>query len=409
MLKALILILLIIIPVYILKRFKNNRRGSILNLTLYPLIFAYLYLLFPSSFIEYSISAFGFRISEKSIIISNLLCIWYVIVFLFFYIISKDRTVVLIESKPEKITYIIGVFLSIIVSIVLIYILIYEAPQIIAVRDNRIEAFHIYVNEVFFKYKIGMLFNITVGSFLVFFWRKKINFVHFIPLILFILLDQTHGGRALTFFIIIILYVNYVVAKNKMYFKFILIGVSLLFLSGFLQRAVEGQTLESALFFLSGEFTNTRITTSYIIEYLSGNGNFFEYMLRSFMSLFPQQLSASILDPEPWYGSLVSQHMDYYGMGFAGNIVSEALYYGGIFFAIVSPVIIGLFYFLLERLAIYKKFPGYVFTMLLIAKTQDIFRTGFYETVPQYIYLMFSYLIFITLFEFKKKVIEFEK
>jgi hypothetical protein len=58
--------------------------------------------------------------------------------------------------------------------------------------------------------------------------------------------------------------------------------------------------------------------------------------------------------------------------------MSEALFYGGVPFAVASPFIIGGFLLLLNRMKWHTKIIGLTYILILIVSMQNIVRTYFY-------------------------------
>jgi hypothetical protein len=81
------------------------------------------------------------------------------------------------------------------------------------------------------------------------------------------------------------------------------------------------------------------------------------------------QLFYSILNPfelnQAYFGTTISNDINRV-IGFAGNNVTEALFYGGFVMALIYPVLIGSFLSLLINSKIYKNILGFIFLMFIL-------------------------------------------
>jgi hypothetical protein len=91
-----------------------------------------------------------------------------------------------------------------------------------------------------------------------------------------------------------------------------------------------------------------------------------------------------------------------------GNIVSESLFYGGTFFGFLSPIIIGGIFYFINKIAIYKTFPGFIFTSLLLSDLRSFIRDSFYDNFINIIVITLVYYIWLILLE-KNKFIMIKK
>lgn len=404
MLKIIEIILLLIVPYSVLRRLKFNCRGAIINPILYLLMFSYLYLLIPNFYISYVIyDVYNLDISASAFQLSEIVCLWHVIIFYIYYLFSKDSIVLPNDNRPYMGVYQISLVVYILLSTFYLFILVKDVPGVFALRGNREEALQRFYQTIQARYKLAILNYIFFGVTTVVLWKTR-NLLWLLPLLTICVMDFSHGGRTMTFMVFIYSYINIVLIKNKLFFKFALGSILFMMAVGVLQRAGDS-TWWWSLYTAGAEFSNTRVTTSYVLDVPRIHGDLFQHAIISVLKIFPGGISNKLygIPDGMWYGEELSQHLDL-GFGLAGNIATEAIFYGGIYFGFISPLIIGLIYFLLNRLRVFKTLVGFIFVLLLCAKTQDIMRMYFYENFFYLIQMMIFFLPFITFFEFKKRI-----
>ena len=401
---------LIFIPIYCFWRFKKDDFLIFLNPLFYLLFASYFYLTISSvlfdNFINYQLSfkpILG-KITESDIAITNLLCNWTVLVFLFFYSLSKNWYVFYsIDYKPRKKTYQFALFfLGISALIYLLVIIIYGSDLF---NSSRREALEFYA-DLFARFRLENFTTLLLVSSTVLVWRFKES-RWYLFLLLPIVFGMLAKDRDLLFQGGIFSYINLVILNRKTYFVLLLLGLVILLLFGLINDfSLEGNILTGqSLYNVLGEFFNTRVTTIIVYKNYLGYGNLIDYLKESLLTILPSTIQTSILD-----NSILDYHLEiknYYNsiginFGLAGNIVSEALFYGGTTFAIISPFIIALIFYILNLLRIYRLFPGFIFLCLLLAKFYVIMRSSFYDNFLEIFYLMFSYLIWLTWLEKNK-------
>lgn len=398
-------ILSIIVPLTLIYRVRRNPRGAIVNPLFYLLTFAYLYLLIPNFYIDYVIyDVYSLPIDKASFRLSQIICQWHVLIFFLYYIFSKDAKIALSENRPYIGVYQISFFIYALLTFLFLFIILKEIPAVWALRGNREEALGQFYSTVQSRYKLAILNYIMFGVTTVVVWKKR-NLMYLIPLLLICIMDISHGGRTMIFMVFIYCYMNIVLFKNKLYLQYAIAGVVTMIMIGLLQRTDVSNLLWS-LYMAGAEFSNTRVTTAYIIDTPQLQEPLLQHMAIAFLKTFPGGISNKIFSiPDGmWYGEKISAHLGL-NFGLAGNIATEAIYYGGIPFGFISPLIIGMIYYALNYLRIYKNLVGLIFVLLLCAKTQDIMRMYFYENFFYLIQMLIFFLPFITFIEYNKRII----
>ncbi|MCU0537962.1 MAG: hypothetical protein MUD14_29095 [Hydrococcus sp. Prado102] len=401
---------LIAIPIYCYRRFKKHTYLIFLNPCFYLLIVSYLYLTISSilinpfiELIEISFPLMTFR--SDSIQATNILCNWYTFVFFIFYIFSTERKIVLVPYTPKKITYQIALLFTFIVSTSLFLILLLQGPLLLA-TSGRAESIEIFAQEFLEKYRLIPQVNVLLGSLAVIVWRNK-NFKWYLVLITPIILELLSRGRTMSFSIIVFAYLNYLTITKKLALV-IIIGLLTLLISTVLLRSTHGHaSLTSVVFINLSELLYTRVTTIITYDNFMNHGDLNNYLLSSFFKWMPNLIFSLFFERgESYVLTLRNFYEEKYNIsiGLAGNIVSESLFYGGVTFALITPLIIGGIFYLINKLKIYKTFPGFIYFCLLMATLRIYIRQSFYDNFLLLTWLMFSYLIWITVLERKKQI-----
>lgn len=401
---------LIFIPIYCIRRFKKKKHFSFLNPCFYLLISSYFYLTLSSFLLTRYLENFSyielFRFKSASIEATNLICNWFTFVFLIFYILSSEHKNTIARFKPKANSYLVALIFTGIISLLLLMIIATNASTLLSF-ETRLESFDFYVEEILFKYKVGILVNVLLASLTVIVWRTK-NFKWYLILLIPIALDLLAKGRTLSLFCILFAYINYVTITQKPRIIAIVSVILLLILSGLFREefALSWDTLAIGTF---SEVILTRFTTVLTYDHFLNEGEIMPYLFQSLFSSLPNFIAELLVDIQTPYvleiaDFAVSKVQNPNFSGLAGNLASEALFYGGTTFAIISPLIIGSTFYLINKLRIYKTFPGFIFFCFLIASFQQISRTSFYDHFFGTICLMFTSLIWITFFEYGRIV-----
>lgn len=402
---------LIAVPLYCFYRLRKNSYLTLLNPCFYLLLLSYIYLTVSSAFIRsfleidiYYTNYLETLFKANSIETTNLLCNWYTLVFFIFFVISTDYKIIVINFKPKTLSYQIALILASLTSLVLLIITIIYGPTLIA-TSNRGEALTIFAEEVFVKYRIGNLVMIMLGSIAVLVWRNK-NFKWYLLLLIPIALELLSKGRTISLICIIFAYINYVTITQKTILSKIGLLCLGLIATG-LWRSSFDFSWSEVLYRSLAEVVFSRVTTTIVYDNFLSYGNLGDYLIESSVGFLPPFLSNLFIDTDIETYTFILSDLYYSGTGFtlAGNIVSEALFYGGLTFAIISPLIIGSIFYGLHKLQIHKTFPGFIFFCFLIANLQRIMRTSFYDNFLTFVYLMTSYLVWITLIEWGRIVL----
>jgi hypothetical protein len=160
------------------------------------------------------------------------------------------------------------------------------------------------------------------------------------------------------------------------------------------------------LLYLSGELCATRLTTVITYDSFLNSSDLFSYCLSSILNVFPSFITSIIIEQPENYTGIIRDYYEHklrHNTGMAGNIVSETLFYGGIPFAIITPIIIGSIFLFFNKIKIYQTLPGFIYYCLLIARLRNYFRIGFYHSFFSLITLMLTVLLWIVILEYGNK------
>lgn len=396
----------IVIPFYLVYRYKSNKLAIFLNPLLYLVIASYFYLTISSFFFDSFIEAQVYFtpilgiVTTKSIAVTNLVSNWTVLVFLVFYYFSKDyETFLLLQYKPRGKTYQLALFFCTISALVYILIILFYGPELFT--SPRRASLELYA-DLFRKFRLENFYILLLASSTVLVWRSK-SFRWYLVLLIPIIFGFLAKDRDLALQIIIFCYLNFVCLTKKSHFSLLTTCLGFILLFGLVNN-FKGSFLprDYSIYNLLGEFFNTRVTSIIVYKNYLDYGDFFDYIKESILNFFPSILTNFIFEQ-----NTIDYHIqikDYYNavginFGLAGNIVSEALFYGGVSFAFISPFIIGVIFYAINLLKLYRVFPGFVFLCILVAKLYVSMRSSFYDNFLDNIYLMFTYLLWLTLLE----------
>jgi hypothetical protein len=350
-----------------------------------------------------------FSFTPEILMNSDIICNWFNFVFLGFYIISIDPILQTKEYKPQNSTYYLALVLTGATTVYFIYLISLFGPTLIAL--DRIEGLEAFGRDVFDGAKLLAFLNILLVSLAVIVWRTK-NFLWFLLLAFPASLDLLAKGRMIVWLALMFAYLNYITISKKTGF-IVAIPVLLVLVSTVFFRFENfdwESGLEQIILILFSDPINNRFSTPLVYGDYYKNGELGEYLLRSFFNFLPGVISKIIFGFENREELSMSQIItdDYSskigGFSLAVNLPAEALYYGGTFFAVISPIIIGGITYLIYRLGIYKTFPGFIFLCFYISTLRGIMRGTFYDTFMPLVYLMFSYAIWMTVLEWGRLI-----
>ncbi|EPT0531028.1 O-antigen polymerase [Proteus mirabilis] len=392
--------------------FYKSPKNVLLNLSSYSLLYSIFYYGVPFLNIEYLFEYFDYSISNSTLIITRFYSIWTLFIFLALYLLIRNNNSTLIDLKKRNYSP-PNIFIITIIIFLLtlsIYILSKVGSDLIANFSNRVSAYTIYV-QYKVKYKLPILFifllyciyTLKVNR------NQKINFIYYIVPLIFMTPELLSGGRGMLFTYILFLFVLSILKlKDNTIKKAFLFIASLLFIMVFIRylltRNINENTFEYTIYSFFAEFYHTAFTTPYILEHnIFSYTDSIKYIIYPFSKFFtPITNYLDINTQLPWYADIVSEHINRH-FGFAGNIISEALYYWGPIAPIIYPLIISLIIIIHNN---YKNsITGFFFFIIMAINLRLFFRGSFWDSYTSILiwFFIFYFLFFIVSIFFKKK------
>jgi hypothetical protein len=407
--------LIIYIPAYIFYRVRKNGKHAFLNVCLYPLIVSYIYLCIPSVLINNFIKIFfdnsTFGLTSFDFEATYLYSSWFNLTFLIFYYFSKDRRFAVNSSFYPKVrTYKIAKIVFTLLFIVYSIIIFTEFPTLLPLfLSSDRNSLLIVIEDVINTYRLVTLTYISMALCAVISWktRKFYSYLIFIPPIFIEILTL---GRTLSFQIIIFAFVNYTLVSRKPNYIFLFLTLTLLVITVFFRFGSFGYSPLSFLYLFFSDLFLTYLGGVLTYSNLYSMGNYYDTLLSSLIRLFPTFISDYIFaDSSNIHSSFNSFRYETsilyarkVGFDLANNVISESTYYGGTLPVVIYPLLIGSIFYFINYFSIYKTFPGYIYVLILISSLRTMFaQSGFFYYFPVTIYLMFSYLIWLTYLERK--------
>lgn len=381
--------------------------GFILNPCFYLSGYAFLYILLSTLISEAGQKIYGFSFSDETRSLSNLLMLYYFFIFFAVYAASEDKILkfeknISINSRAH--VRLLGICCVLFASVILTV----HGPTLLSMSTDRNQAYAYFVDHIFYNLRYGALINFMILVFVCECLASKpdtnplrIAMFVFLPILI---IELLLGGRAQLLKIFLSVFILICLNSGKLHLRYLLYAFIVLAAIGLIQR-FDFTTLaagESALSALGG-LVLSRTTLDLVIENsLSGNG--FEYLISSAIALMPGVVKTLLYPDSVNYIDVVTSISGRaYGLG--GNIVSESYYYGGLLFSLVSPLIISASMYWLNSARFTRRLPGFLFLLFVILGLENMMRISFYDQLPTYVYLMFSYFLFITVFEFDTTVL----
>lgn len=395
-----ILIILFFIFRYSFIRFKRNPSGSLLNPLFYLVIFSSLYLLLPLVYIDFVFAVTSWDVEQSIVNQAYFWSIWYVLVFTIFYKLSIDHQYKYSSILPSRLAVNCSFFIWISLSILLVFIILVYCPTIYAVKSDRGLAIQIYDSTINARFKLRILLYIHLATMFILFWKSP-DFLYLFPCIFYAIIDYSHGGRTVTVMVLSFVYLLIILKTNKTYIRSALIIVFFLITVGLLQRSSSSDFLWN-LYMAGAEFSNTYLTTIYVLQHPDYMHNGFDYMIVSISKLFPGGVVDKMMGFGEWYGEVLSDKINM-GYGLAGNLITEALIYGGKLFAFFNPIFIGLVLVSLNRMRGNKQLFQILLLIFLSISMQNMVRSYFWGFVL-YPFQILLFFLFWLKNDYSKKV-----
>lgn len=394
-----ILTLLFIVLRILFRDFRKNPAGSLINPLFLLLLFSLLYFLVPLLYLDLILETTQFPDSSVNKISLYLFSIWYILIFLFFYKKSNPIECNFSDISPSYTVYRSSCYIYYIINIILILIVILYVPSIYSLKEDRGAALNLYEGMVNSRFKLRILMYCHFCSIFIIFWKKKTLKV-LLPCLLYFIIDYSHGGRTVSLMTLLFCYYIYILKTQKTHIVFFLIIILLLLIAGIIQRSSSDELLWN-LYMGGAEFSNTYLTTVYLVDHPDYRLDGLSYFIVSLSKIFPGGMVDKMLGFGEWYGNELSNDIGL-GYGLAGNLITEGLVYGGMLFAIINPILIGLVCFFINKMRHRKELFFILFSLILSVSMQNIVRSYFWGFILYPIQILCFYLIFFYQDYFKR-------
>lgn len=408
------IISLVTIPLYCIYRINKSKYTALLNPSLHLLIWGYAYFIFPIFLMPENPLFRFFKLSDTTYQETSLLCNWYVFIFFIYYLFSSDKKIESTDYYPKPITYDLSIFFTALTSAIFIFLVFKFGAELWGI-ESRSQALRTFSINIFEGFKYPVLLNLFIASVSVIAWRTR-SFYSFLLIPLAISLDLLAKGRMVAWTYLFFAYINYVSISKKAALKVAIPIFTLLVSTVFFRLSDTNKDLDlmDAIGLFFSDQTNTFLGALLYYQDYVGKGNLVNYLLFSFFQFLPNAFTLSLFDYSSQAETTTSftvdlDYINKIGYSLANNIVGESLYYGGIEFAIISPLIIGGIIYGLYKFRVFKTFPGFIFMCFVIASLRGTVRGNFYSSFLQNIWLMYSYLIWLTLLEWGRTVFQFKQ
>lgn len=374
------------------RRFILNPAGSLVNPLFLLLFYSNLYLLVPFLYLDFAIEAVQFPCSDSSRYIGLLWSLWYVSVFYFCYLRSSDVVCDFASINITRTSYKCTLLFHYLLIFILIFIVVKYVPAIFAVREDRGAALNLYESTVNSPFKLRILMYCHYCLMFILYVRSN-RLVYLWPCLLYILIDYSHGGRTVTLMTFLFCYFLIILKTKKTYLFPAVCFIICMILVGVVQRSTMSDFFWG-VYMAGAEFSNTYLTTLYLIDHPQYMLDGLSYFLVSVSKIFPGGMVDKMLGFGEWYGNPLSEQIGL-GYGLAGNLLTEALVYGGKSFAIMQPILIGLTCLCLNRMKGRKNLFQVLFVLLLSISMQNVVRSYFWGFILYPIQILCFYLIFL--------------
>lgn len=391
---------LIVIICCLINRFVKNPAGSLLNPLFYLLLFSSLYLLLPLLYIDFILEVADWDVSKETISKCYFWSLWYVGIFFVAYVSSRDGEYYFSSNKPSVSVVNMSKIVYVILTLLIIYIVCAYAPTIYSLRSDRGLALQIYESSVNGKFKLRILTYCHLMSMLVLFWRYR-SYLYLLPIIGYLLIDYSHGGRTVSLMVILFAYIIMVLNTRKTYINLALCAVVAFIISGVLQRSASSNFIWT-LYMSAAEFSNTYLTSIFLLGHPDFSYDGLAYMAVSLSKVLPGGFVDRLLEFGEWYGNFLSNDIGH-AYGLAGNLLTEALVYGGKFFALINPLLIASICYILNAMRCKRVLSGCIFVLMLCISMQNIVRSYFWGFLLYPVQFLLFYLFWL-IPDYRKKI-----
>lgn len=372
---------------YSYKRLKEKPNVEILNPFMYMTVFSAMYYLLGGVSADIVSDLLRIGMARESFYYAELLSIYTVLVYLFFYLISR-RVIKYIKCDMKSSECFTMKIVILTISFLLFLFVLKNYSKIVDLisHTSRVSALNEY-NSLTSGIPVGTLFFIQLTLISVVFCSHKCKAWWFLLTLPAIVVSFSSGSRtylSVVFIAFIISNVYIYPEKIKMHLGFAIAALFLLLATTF----IGSDNIYMQIYSATAEFAHTYLTIPYLFDReLIEHGQGFIYFTNPLVKF------VGLSTPIEYFGEEIHNIMNT-PISLAGNNITESLYYAGIFGAILYPIVCSLFFLLIINTANYYRY-AFIFIFMLCIYMRTLVRGALYQSLTM---LLMYLLIFVTIF-----------
>ena len=397
---------LLLTPLIFLYKLKKYKTGVFLNPFFLFVFFGFFYFVLSSKFVRPDVGIM-FQFDDDFRNYTDFWMSYFYFTILIFYCFTSESSLTRLDFELKYLTILLAKVFYIFGAFIWVYILIKYSPILLSQSGQRVEQ-NIIQGEIasnFFFWSPILLFKIS--GVVVIWGTKRLSWA--LLYILPVIYGLVGNSRAEILSVFIFLYPSVALLKGRFNWRLIascfLISTVIVYMRNPLSSLAD---LENYNFFaLFGEVYGPRKAVDLVLSGYIGNSDLITLIGDCFSRLVPSSLLATFFEKPQYYVTTLMENASVdFGLKshLMGSPVAEAYFYGGKWFLIVFPSIVGIFLVLLNKLRLYRSFPGLIFLLAFSSRITFIMREGFFHHALAAFYVMFSWYLWITLLEFNSKM-----
>ncbi|MEL0028513.1 MAG: hypothetical protein VW625_07630, partial [Perlucidibaca sp.] len=320
----------------------QNITGLLYNPVLYLFFFVYFYMVLGTMLSPAGQSLVGFVFYDEASDQASWLCYYYFVVTLLCYWISRDRQLRYADIELGAMGE-LTLGLSLIALPYAYFLLITQGPALAELQSSRYAAMQYYA-EAFSQKGFGQTYCIAMAAATLYTLRfprdPKAVLVVLVCIFPFLAADYLQNARSTMFGIMTLVFILLCTRQQKLYVMPAVAAIVALMLFGLVFRTdYRSLSLGTNLLSSLSELFLTRASVDYVVGSNPDVGLY--HLFTASMDRILPGLAKVLDDSNVEYFTDYIEHTMKLSFGLAGNLVSEAYYYGGLPFALISPVLIG--------------------------------------------------------------------
>jgi hypothetical protein len=387
------------------REYKIHKNYIFLNLFTYLVILSGFYFVLPSFILNYFGEPItGTRATEKATLIG----LSYHSIFLIYFIISnkylKKRRLQYRFNPMNNINLKLPVIMIAgLVSLYLILLILMNYSSFVNAGGKRVLL--VAIDQLFiFKYKLYYFSNLLILCILYLFFTtgKKRYILLFLPFVFYSILISDRDFL-LKFLFLALFCLSFANVFIKI--RWLVLPLILFILTSFFRGRSQVNGLIEDYNLIFGEFIYTWITTAFV-EKSNLDLNLFELFTFSLFKIFPPNTYELLFGKFDSY-TLHLNDISTLHFGLSGSLVSEVLAYNSVFLILITPILIGFYGLIVNRLLFVNILSIKIIFPMCVLVTHSFIRSSFYQYALYPIGLMFTlglWIILIDLLNSQRKV-----